>query len=165
MSVLKDAALSVLEEERLGGMDYCHYCTIFDGLDEIETLAERDAELAELWAELEDVAFDDDSPTKRDMVLVDSWRGFPAGTSREDIWHWFDERHSKGVAYLLYRDGVDRTGDIVRLCYLNQLCDDCESEDCAYCEDGVCRYPLVRGVKPRITEEDGCIDFTIDGME
>ena len=28
---------------------------------------------------------------------------FPAGTPREDIWRWFDERHSKGVAYLLYR--------------------------------------------------------------
>lgn len=28
--------------------------------------------------------------------------GFPAGTHREDIWHWFDERHSRGVAYLLH---------------------------------------------------------------
>lgn len=27
---------------------------------------------------------------------------FPAGTHREDIWHWFDERHSKGVTYLMY---------------------------------------------------------------
>ena len=27
---------------------------------------------------------------------------FAAGTHREEIWHWFDERHTKGVAYLLY---------------------------------------------------------------
>lgn len=25
----------------------------------------------------------------------------PAGTDREEIWHWFDEMHPKGVAYLL----------------------------------------------------------------
>lgn len=26
---------------------------------------------------------------------------WPKGTDKEDIWHWFDEHHSKGVAYLL----------------------------------------------------------------
>ena len=29
---------------------------------------------------------------------------FPAGSQREEIWHWFDEQYSKGVAYLLYND-------------------------------------------------------------
>ncbi|MCI9258461.1 hypothetical protein [Acutalibacter sp.] len=27
---------------------------------------------------------------------------FPADTFREDVWHWFDDRHSKGVSYLMY---------------------------------------------------------------
>lgn len=27
---------------------------------------------------------------------------FPAGTYRFDIWHWFDERYSKGVYFLAY---------------------------------------------------------------
>ena len=31
---------------------------------------------------------------------------FPIGTHREEIWHWFDERHSKGVYYLLYERDV-----------------------------------------------------------
>ena len=30
---------------------------------------------------------------------------FPAGTHREEIWHWFDEQHSKGVYYLLHERG------------------------------------------------------------
>ncbi len=27
---------------------------------------------------------------------------FPAGTHREEIWRWFDERHTRGAAYLLH---------------------------------------------------------------
>lgn len=34
--------------------------------------------------------------------LEKDWYMFEKGTSRENIWHWFDERHSKGIAYLLY---------------------------------------------------------------
>lgn len=57
-----------------------------------------DAELEELWASIEDVAYDPETECILEPVL-----GFEAGTHREDVWHWFDERHSKGVAYLLYR--------------------------------------------------------------
>lgn len=31
---------------------------------------------------------------------------FPAGTNRMDIWHWFDEQHSIGVAYLTGQKGA-----------------------------------------------------------
>ena len=61
----------------------------------------KDREVEKLWDELADVQFDDGDP-EQDMVLIDNWLDFPAGTPREDIWHWFDERHSKGVAHLLY---------------------------------------------------------------
>ena len=27
---------------------------------------------------------------------------FPAGITRTELWHWFDDHHPKGVAYLLY---------------------------------------------------------------
>lgn len=37
------------------------------------------------------------------------FRDFPAGTHREEIWHWFDERHPKGVYYLLYGGDDDET--------------------------------------------------------
>lgn len=56
--------------------------------------------LKRLWNEFADVPFDDHLDS--DMTLVVDWHGFPAGTEREDIWHWFDDRYSKGVYALLY---------------------------------------------------------------
>ena len=83
--------------------------------------------------------------------------GFPHGTHREDIWHWFDERYSRGVAHLLMScDGVDRTDQTAKMVYLNQFCFECETEGCVYNHDGECRYALVYEKKPEITEEDGC---------
>lgn len=124
-------------------------------------LSDRDRELEELWAELEDVAFDEDEDHR--LVLVDPWLHFPRGTWNEDIWRWFDERYTKGVYHLIYGfDGVDRTDEIARLVYANGLCFECESEDCAYNSDGMCKYALVFGCKPRITDDDGCIDSCVD---
>lgn len=60
-----------------------------------------DAALERRWKELGNVPFDDPGPDS-DMVLAEDWWHFEKGTEREDIWHWFDERHSKGVAFLLY---------------------------------------------------------------
>ena len=66
----------------------------------------KDREVERLWDDLADVEFDDSDFLDRDMTLVENWLEFPAGTPREDIWHWFDERHSKGVYYLLYERKV-----------------------------------------------------------
>ena len=35
---------------------YCSYCAVMDGLQEIETLRDRDEELEKLWAEFGDVS-------------------------------------------------------------------------------------------------------------
>lgn len=59
-----------------------------------------DTTLERRWEQLDDVPFDDPGP-EQDMVLAEDWWNFEKGTPREDIWHWFDERYSKGVAYLL----------------------------------------------------------------
>ena len=80
-----------------GRMSLVDYRAIRDGLDEITTLTERDAALESLWHEFEDIPMNPETECM-DAPFLD----FPAGTHREDIWHWFDERHSKGVAYLLY---------------------------------------------------------------
>ena len=88
-----DAAVYLLH---CGRMSYADYRTVRDGLDEISTLAERDAELERLWAEFGDVPMNPETECMDEPFL-----GFPVGTHREDIWHWFDERHSQGVAYLL----------------------------------------------------------------
>lgn len=64
---------------------------------------------------LEDVPFNEDADGR--LVLANDYRFmvgsreiamFPKGTDREEIWHWFDENHPKGVAYLLYR-GENKT--------------------------------------------------------
>ena len=66
-------------------------------MDEMKTLRERDIELEKLLKQFEDLPMDPDTEKIEEPFL-----SFPAGTDREDIWHWFDERHSKGVVYLLY---------------------------------------------------------------
>ena len=60
----------------------------------METLRERDTQLEKLWKQFGDVPMNPDTE-KMEEPFMD----FPAGTDREEIWHWFDERHSKGVAY------------------------------------------------------------------
>ena len=120
----------------------------------METLRERDEKLETLWALLSDVPMDPDTETMEDEFLH-----FPEGTSREEIWHWFDRRHSKGVAYLLYHDGIDRTDLFAKLVYLKQLCEECESHSCQYNHHGECRFALVQERKHRINDYDGCIDY------
>lgn len=73
------------------------YICIRDGLEYFESLKERDQALENMWNEFADVPMNPDTECMEEPFL-----DFPAGTRREDIWHWFDERHSKGVAYLLY---------------------------------------------------------------
>ena len=99
MTDLKMMALDALNrlfvEENI---PYDTYSLLFDSLNEVETLLDRDAELQELWEMFEDVPMNPETECMEEAFL-----GFPAGTHREEIWHWFNERHSKGVAYLLYR--------------------------------------------------------------
>ena len=97
MSKWQTAADTAAELYQTGCINLTGYRAIRDGLDEIETLAERDAKLESLWAEFGDVPMDPKTECMEAPFL-----DFPAGTAREDIWHWFDERHSNGVAYLLY---------------------------------------------------------------
>ena len=55
-----------------------------------------DDELLEsMWDELEDVSIDEN-----ECLDVD-WQGWSKGTHREEIWHWLDEQHSKGVGWLM----------------------------------------------------------------
>lgn len=135
-------------------IDYNDYSAIMDGLEEIETLRERDQMLEDLWREFADVPMDPDTERMEEQFL-----DFPAGTSREEIWHWFDVRHSKGVAYLLYGDGIDRTDQFSKMVFLKQLCPECESASCGFNHGGECRFPLVHERKPRINDVDGCIDY------
>lgn len=61
-----------------------------------------DTTLEKKWKELKDVPFDTDEDGE--MVLSEDWWVFEKGTSRFDIWSYFDEKYSKGVHFLLYGD-------------------------------------------------------------
>lgn len=55
-----------------------------------------DEELEAMWYEFEDIPIDEN-----ECLDVD-WQGWSKGTHREEIWHWFDYQHSKGVHWLIY---------------------------------------------------------------
>ncbi len=98
-----------------GKMEYPEYSLVMDTICEFDTLAERDKELEALWDKFGDVPMNPDTEKMKEPFIH-----FPAGTDREDIWHWFDERHSKGVAYLLHCGNAERrelTDDaLLKLC-------------------------------------------------
>lgn len=143
--------LNRLHEE--GRIDYADYSAIFEALDEIPTLCDQDKILEGLWDQLEDVPFNPETETTEAPFM-----GWGPGVSRDEVWHWFDARHSKGIAYLLYHDGVDRTPETAKLLYDKQLCKDCGCDDCVYCHNGECRFALVHESQPNVTD-DGCSDY------
>ncbi len=57
-------------------------------------------EIEDLWKELGDVPFDEDEDGQ--LRLESRWMGFPAGTSCEEIWHWFDEAYPEGVHAFMF---------------------------------------------------------------
>ena len=54
-----------------------------------------------LWEKFGDIPMDPETET-----MEESFLHFPAGTPREEIWHWFDQYHGKGIHYLLYERGA-----------------------------------------------------------
>ena len=130
----KSEAISRLNELNSSGrpMNCGDYNLICNALSEIETLRDRDEELEELWARFRDV------PMNTETERIEApFMGWGPGVSQEEILHWFDVRHSKGVAYLLYSDGIDRTDQFSKMVYLKQLCPDCESASCGFNYGGV----------------------------
>lgn len=81
-------------------------------MDEMKTLRERDIELEKLWKQFEDLPMDPDTEKIEEPFL-----SFPAGTDREDIWHWFDERHSKGIALRHIADEIEKNNPAAKPLY------------------------------------------------
>lgn len=65
-----------------------------DAIKEVSAgIREKNLEMArELWEEFEDVIVDDNE------CIENPWRTFEAGTSRYDIWHWFESFFGVSVA-------------------------------------------------------------------
>ncbi len=154
MNYVKARAIAALDELHRT-IPYADYVTVHDGLTEIDTLLDRDEELEELWSQFGDV------PMNPETECIEApFMGWGVGIHREEIWHWFDERYSKGVAALLYCGSVDGAVELASVAMRSAMCFDCDCEACGFNENetGLCRYPLVHGKKPTITEEDGCLD-------
>ena len=137
---------------------YEAYLTERSATSNMDTLQKRDTELERLWAELADVPMDPETEEMEEPFLH-----FPAGTNREEIWRWFDERHSKGVVYLLYgTDAKYSIKNMMPLVHMNSLCCECDSEHCAFNPQGICKAPFVIGRAPSLSD-DGCADFCYKG--
>lgn len=76
------------------------FCVFEFGVEILNTSEELDTYLEEKWDELIDIPFYEGEDGEH--LLEGNWFMFDKGTSRDEIWHWFDKRHSKGVAWLLY---------------------------------------------------------------
>lgn len=155
MAECKNEAMEVAnrlhQENRI---DYGDYSALMDGLGEIDTMRDRDDALEEMWAQFADVPMNPETE-----CIEERFMGWEPGTHREEIWHWFDERYSKGVAYLLYGGAEDYVPETRRLYELRKLCTECESSTCQYNHGGECRFAMVHERKPRINDWDGCIDY------
>ena len=57
-----------------------------------------DKEIENIWNNMEDIPFDE---IDSEMILAEDYYVWQQGEDRDTIWHWFDENHSRGVAYLL----------------------------------------------------------------
>lgn len=65
----------------------------------LDTSEITDEEIKLLWSKFEDVPMNPETERMEAEFL-----SFPAGTHREEIWEWFDQRYSGGVYHLLYGD-------------------------------------------------------------
>lgn len=157
---LIDQIYDTLEEFRKEGEPFDdEYAYYEDFLNEelakaIVPLEERDKQLEQLWDEFADIPMNPETEKMEEPFLH-----FPAGTDREEIWHWFDERHSKGVVYLLYgtepKYSLKNMAPLVRA---QSLCCECDSETCVFNPKGICMVPFVTGNAPGLSE-DGCTDY------
>lgn len=122
------------------------------------TQAQYDYALKQLWAELTDIPMNPDTERMEAQFLH-----FPAGTEREDIWHWFDERYSKGIVSLLYSESGETDNCISpteRPDGLNEICPNCSRNACTYNCGGVCYAILILGRNPQVAEDGKCPAYT-----
>lgn len=60
----------------------------------------KDKKVEQVWGGMEDIPFNEVEDGS--LTISRNYHTFKKGTYREDIWHWFDKNHSKGITYLLY---------------------------------------------------------------
>lgn len=59
------------------------------------TTQEKDCFLKQLWGNFANIPINDDDKIEEDFYIWEK------GTEKMDIWHWFDDNHSKGIVKLM----------------------------------------------------------------
>lgn len=77
----------------------CDYILETGELEKIRLQENSDYQVEQLWEELEDVPVYENE--KYELCLDVDWQGWSKGTTQDEIWHWFDENHSKGIGWLM----------------------------------------------------------------
>ena len=75
-------------------------------------LTHDDEFLEKLWSEFSDVLilYNEEYP---DGILENDWACFKAGTSKFDIWEWFDERYTNGIHSLMFPNDQKDNKDLI----------------------------------------------------
>jgi len=73
----------------------------------------QDKEMESLWEKLEDIPFVEDEEGRLILDSDEPWHNFEPGTEREEIWRYFDKKHSKGISYLLYEYENDASKTVI----------------------------------------------------
>ena len=87
---------AVFAEYEMSIPGHCPACLSPNVEEMVTAILLDDRELETLWCIFGDIPMD---PVTEQ--IEDSFIGFPAGTHREEIWHWFDERYTGGVHALM----------------------------------------------------------------
>lgn len=89
--------------------DHCPNCGRNDYIMDLDGTEEfNDTQLKQLWLIFGDLPMNPETEEMEDQFLY-----FPVGTHKEEIWHWFDKRCSKGVYGLLYEFDEIQGGSIM----------------------------------------------------
>ena len=126
--------------------------------DVIWSPEQRDYALEHLWTKLEDIPMNPEAERMEAQFLH-----FPAGTDREAIWYWFDERYTKGVASLLYGRVESKISQIGQPDIPKELCPVCRYGDCAFNYSGICYVSLVYGQISQGAKGNKCRDYIHGG--
>lgn len=134
------------------------------------SLQERDAVLEALWKQLDDVPMNLETEE-----LEAAFLHFPVGTNRLKVWHWFDDRYSKGVSFLLYGIQADsrrreivwdiqKQNDIEDVqSYIDQLTDDEIRQEYRMEREAFCKLVPTAAAKMRkLIDDDDSWTFLRD---
>ena len=92
-------------EEEITIPGHCPQCQEYEGLEICgQGMVYTREELRDLWLLFSDVSITDED------CIEEEYLGFPAGTCRFDVWHWFDARWPGGVYNLVYEGGAHDAG-------------------------------------------------------